>query len=569
MKSRTSFFNATALRKDITRFAPVWALYSVFLLLCLTVITDFDGARASIASSFRSTIKGMSVVSLCYALLNAELLYGDLYRVKMCNALHALPLRREGWLAVHTAAGLLFAFVPNALVALVSAVLLLDYAAAALWWMLAADLMYLFFFALATLSAQCAGNRFALAAVYFICNFLSLIVAWALNSLYLPLLRGVELDYSGFERFCPVVYMMEFSYASVGKDQVHLEAGWGYLGVCAAVALVLFAAALLLYRRRKLESAGDFVAVPWLKPVLLVIYTLCVGVVFRLFYYLFTGRESVAFLIIGIVIGFFTGQMALQRTVRVFRPKALIGLAALLGALGVSLLVTWLDPFGRVGYIPGADRIEQVQISGYTLHMLTEKSDFATVTALHEALLESPESDSGTRISLEYTLKNGKKLSRSYCVSQERAAQLAELRTLYCKPSYFFGELGDDPQALFKAVKLIYGYSCEGEFSEFYITDAADRQGLLEAILSDIADGSMIQSRIFHSGDSSILYGLEVQYTVRNADGFPEDTTAGISVYADCKNTLAWLNANVPRISAAQAGSDTDPQTSIRRNGSD
>ena len=33
MKLRTSFFNGTVLRKDITRFAPVWGLYSIFTLM--------------------------------------------------------------------------------------------------------------------------------------------------------------------------------------------------------------------------------------------------------------------------------------------------------------------------------------------------------------------------------------------------------------------------------------------------------------------------------------------------------------------------------------------------------
>ena len=33
MKSRTSFFNPTALKKNLTRFAPAWALYGIGLLL--------------------------------------------------------------------------------------------------------------------------------------------------------------------------------------------------------------------------------------------------------------------------------------------------------------------------------------------------------------------------------------------------------------------------------------------------------------------------------------------------------------------------------------------------------
>ena len=43
MKSRTSFFNTTVLRKDITRFAPAWGLYLTgMLLICLTLFTEED-----------------------------------------------------------------------------------------------------------------------------------------------------------------------------------------------------------------------------------------------------------------------------------------------------------------------------------------------------------------------------------------------------------------------------------------------------------------------------------------------------------------------------------------------
>ena len=33
MKSRTSFFNKTLFRKNVTRFAPIWGIY----LLCLLI----------------------------------------------------------------------------------------------------------------------------------------------------------------------------------------------------------------------------------------------------------------------------------------------------------------------------------------------------------------------------------------------------------------------------------------------------------------------------------------------------------------------------------------------------
>ena len=40
MKSRTSFFNITLFKKDITRFAPLWVLYTVAMsLMMLTTYT--------------------------------------------------------------------------------------------------------------------------------------------------------------------------------------------------------------------------------------------------------------------------------------------------------------------------------------------------------------------------------------------------------------------------------------------------------------------------------------------------------------------------------------------------
>ena len=42
MKSRTSFFNPTVLKKDLLRYAPVWGLYTVvnFIIFLFTSLAD-------------------------------------------------------------------------------------------------------------------------------------------------------------------------------------------------------------------------------------------------------------------------------------------------------------------------------------------------------------------------------------------------------------------------------------------------------------------------------------------------------------------------------------------------
>ena len=123
MKSRTSFFNGSVLKKDITRFAPVWAIYALFLL------GDFlTGARNDqkeiLAASLADMMRTMSVVNLLYGGVCANMLFGDLFQSRMCNALHSMPMRREGWFLTHVVAGLLFSFVPNVVAAVFQMVLL-------------------------------------------------------------------------------------------------------------------------------------------------------------------------------------------------------------------------------------------------------------------------------------------------------------------------------------------------------------------------------------------------------------------------------------------------------------
>ena len=94
MKSRTLSCELTVLRKDITRFAPVWILYSILLLLIL-MVTYGSNFGWLITSALGGTSYALAIINFCYGLINAQLLFGDLFRGPMANALHALPLRRE------------------------------------------------------------------------------------------------------------------------------------------------------------------------------------------------------------------------------------------------------------------------------------------------------------------------------------------------------------------------------------------------------------------------------------------------------------------------------------------
>lgn len=174
MKSRTSFFNGTVLRKDITRFCPVWIIF--LILNILPTLGNISTAlmiqeKNSLAAQLAQDTDSWALISFVYAIVCALLLFGDLFKSRMCNALHALPLRRESWFATHALAGLLFFLVPSALVALICLPFLGQYWFVAPLWLLAATIMFLFFFALAIFCVMLTGGRFAASAVYLLINF--------------------------------------------------------------------------------------------------------------------------------------------------------------------------------------------------------------------------------------------------------------------------------------------------------------------------------------------------------------------------------------------------------------
>ena len=114
MKSRTSLFNATVLKKDITRFCPLWIIFSVMQVMTAlgSIGADLFIGNNFIAYNLAISTGTMAIQALFYALVCALLLFGDLFKGRLCNALHALPVRRESWFATHALAGLLFFLVP-------------------------------------------------------------------------------------------------------------------------------------------------------------------------------------------------------------------------------------------------------------------------------------------------------------------------------------------------------------------------------------------------------------------------------------------------------------------------
>jgi ABC-2 type transport system permease protein len=575
MKLKTSFFNSAVLKKDITRFAPLWGLYTVFMLLFLFLIQGDNIEPARFAADAPYIMMGMGVVNFVYAGLCAILLFGDLFTSKMCNALHAMPMRREGWFLTHLTAGVLFCVGPNALGTLIACVLLQEYCYLAFLWLAVVLCQFLFFFGVGAFSTQCAGNRLGSVAVYGLFNFLAVLLTFLTATFYTPLLYGMKPNWEELCRYSPTVGFTLSQYVSVEYNNMSsrmefvgfLPEDWRYLFIALAIGLVLLGAAVLLYRRRQMESAGDFIAVKPAAPVFLILYTLCAGAALYFIADVVSNDASAyLFLVIGFAIGFFTGWMLLEKKVNVFKPKRFIGFGVFTLAFFLTIAVATFDPLGITRYVPDADQVKYVTISPYASDyfldergvVLTEREDIEAIVDIHSDLVEN-RTDGDLCIQLRYELKDGRRVERKYFLAgaygngQRLKTYLSRFEAVtghqsiqalmdHIYSAEFYSHyttlphVDICPASEWESMDSKYKYE-SNEWVKVDPTVTNAFKSLLSAIEADCQEGTMAQNWEFHPGQESVG-NLTIRYiTERHTE------IIDITVFADCKNTIAYLKS--------------------------
>ena len=591
MKSRTSSFNPAVFKKDLTRFAPCWGAYLTLLVLVLVTVAGENNAYYRV-QSVQSAIVVMAWVNLIYAAVVAQLLFGDLYNSRLCNALHAMPVTRDGWFLTHSAAGLAFSCLPNLAVALIGLpVLRLEIGwSAVFWWLLAAELEYILYFGTAVLCIMLSGNRLGQLAVYAMISFSGLAAAWLASAIYEPLLYGIQIDMDAFYPFCPLAHFsQQNSLLKVDRMMVEDEfgnfmyyqllsvepgEGWGYLALCAAAGVGALVGALVLYRKRKLECAGDFVAFKPMEPVVQVLVTVFAGGFFHLFGDAFGIGSKYVLIFCGMAVGFFACRMLLMRTNRVFQKKAFLGCGAIMAVFALTLGLTYLDPAGITRWMPELDEVESVTFSetySLTRHNewpfeATEASDIEALLSVHQDCItrEASSQPGGTAeqyytmsLRLEYKLKNGKTVNRFYDIYPgTEAGQI--LKGYYTRPECVLGFREEQAPMMTKYIRSIY---VDGMGEQQYNLESLDLEGMMDAILADCRAGNMAKNRAYHYPNNYDMLGgdydmgvcyLEIDWDHERMGAELQGSSelydiisySSIRVYRSCTNTLNWLEEN-------------------------
>jgi ABC-2 type transport system permease protein len=490
MRSKTSFsettpaagyglINMTMLKKNITRFWPLWGAYLVVWLLILPIsygnsflngAGDANSVARMAGDIYDLAGVGGTIIGGICGILSAMAVFSYLTSSRAVGMMHSLPLRRGALFTTNYLSGYLFMLVPNILVFFVTLAVYSAYGLAGFFvpmcvWLVTVCVLCFFFYSFAVLCAMLTGHILILPAVYVILNGVIIISKFLVRKVFGMLVLGYNGDMSAtkLDFLSPFYYLASFRNWDAGwRDNtgvLHPNFGgwWPVLGYgLAAVAIVGIAFAI--YRRRHSESAGDVVAVPVLKPVFK--YCMGFGLVITLGLLLttiFKGRAYGASLslimflcmLVSAFLGYFAAEMLIHKSLRVFKRgwKGFIIFCAVFAAL---FCCVEFDMSGFETHIPATADISGVDvyspsIRNYSAHLFEDEAGIEAVRSMHEVLTKhkreldkaqnspdykysemaptleykyapSLELSSVERVILTYTLKSGKTITRRYYV---------------------------------------------------------------------------------------------------------------------------------------------------------
>lgn len=610
MKSKTSCFNTTIFRKNFAHFWPIWVIYLCYLLLVLPVniwlsasasryndsLMQLSKPYLVIGGALRQSISPFPVFLASVAMALAVFSY--LYSARNANMMHSFPVNRFELYVTNYLSGLVFlilpeviAFVTAVLVCLSSQIICIQYLFV---WLVYLVGVTFFAYSFAVLVAMFTGQVFAMPVYYFILNYLYVGCLYIVNLLIGLISYGISGSWNPGATciLSPLYYINNnIRVKEIYEDGVVTGIsvrGGNLVAIYALAGLVIMVTAYQLYKRRRIETAGDLISIGFVKPVFRWGVALCGGALLSV---LLTGllsevRKVNTFLCIaaGIVICgflcFFIAEMMLQKSFRVFRKKRILEWVGFTVAAVFILTLFKLDVFGIEQYIPKESEIKKAFIFlDYPIQLTDE--DLSELLSVHEQIIASKKEylavtskeKVSNYVTFRYFLKNGRLVERRYplpiseeyindetkptgkIISWEKSPEILKSRILginYESNDYYTG--------------FVDLYSDGGE-SNSHVLNEEQLEELIAAIEEDIDEGNYNSSYLGSISDvDSITYfnGISLSYYNKNpsydiwdyynnysySGSYPQTSfgteldsgSAYISFGPDCIHTIDALN---------------------------
>lgn len=450
MRSKTSFFNKTVFKKNIMLFWPLVICYLVYGIVKVPG-TLWMGIRQQTAAGYAQcltdslSLEADFYAAAAMALISGMLLFGYLFKAESANMMHALPVTRTELFFTNVISGFFFMFVPQILVFLVTMLVSLSHRITQVQyigiWLLSVMGVSFFLYAVVCFCVAFTGQLFALPVYFVVVNFLALGISTGVRAVLSFLGYGISYSatpdvfllriLSPFDYLCSHVRIRAY-YALNAKGEyvvsaIRYNGGKVVLGYLFA-ACILYLLAWYGYKKRRLESAGDLLTFPWVKPVFRWGVGVCIGYMAAALLADFLQvvfipvTEILFYVLVNLFafLGFFIAEMFVQKSFRVFTRKRFKEYGLFFAFTLVSFAGLLLSSRLMEQSIPKEEQIAGAYIEmNYPVQFLGD--DIKKVTDLQKELIQNKKDfryagsmDNDVSVFISYRLKNGKYIHREY-----------------------------------------------------------------------------------------------------------------------------------------------------------
>lgn len=592
MKSGISLFDKGIAKNLFRRYWPLWAAYLLLLLIMLPASMYSSAANRSdtiwLNEDILRSAQTLLYVSFAGAALSALAVFGFMYSSRSCSLICSMPVRRETVFVTATVMGLLPLLLSELLTFGVSALLLSGFEQIELrylaQWLAVGLLSSTAFFGMAAFCAMLTGSAPVMPALFAVLNVAAYVAEGAVRALLGVFIYGFCYDRTGFTWLSPIVQMdtrmdvipvySEAGRAAQGMPEGFMLTGMDWLAGYCAAGIVLLALALLLFRRRRMETAGDVVALSILKPVFKYCMAFGGAVVFACIMNewvfdnaaqgLLGAAVAAVMMLLGAAIGYYAAEMLMQKSLDVFRGNVK-GCAIVCAVLLVTAAVCEFDLFGYETRVPAAEAVEYVEL-GFVDGNITEPENIQAVVDMHRQIIEHKSQNESAEdrygLPVIYMLRDGSQLSRIYELDRsETAAEDPEsdlmLWQRICNSPEVTGyrtsfgmPVNEDTLSYCNIVSS--GLDDEGEYvgSQIKLDTDEALELYYECMLPDIADGHLAgywavpNNEYYDTKTNTTIYIELVDRENTQYEDKGKYASIDFEVQMDSERCLSWLAEN-------------------------
>lgn len=585
MRSKTSLFSPGLSRNILSRFWPLWLIYLGVLLVQLPVTASGYLAPGVSVRHTMDRILQLSVDVAGYAMIASVLsvmaAFSYLYSKRSCSLINSLPVRRECAFVTACLTGLLPLLLAELLTWLIAlGVFAGSEIARPEWlsnWLLIALLSTMASYGFAVFCAMLTGHILVLPVLFLVLNVAAYVLEALVQTLLRTLVYGYDSSGASISWLSPLPYASDAlrviaDQAAGSLEPEHILLGMDSLAIYAVIGVLLTVPALLLYRRRKTECAGDVVAIKALEPVFKYCASLYAALGLGALLAETTDNalgsgplESAVLallLALGAALGYYAAEMLLEKSLRVFLTR-MRGLLIVWAVLLLGVAAIELDLAGYERRVPETEEIQSVTLVNDG-RVAGDAESIELTRRIHQTAIANEEhnreADSTGVIHIRYDLKDGSSLGRSYRVDKSRdwvdnsgRSEFALCRELYMLPQnkellLKAGEIKAE-NIVFCEVQQLLDMSDEFtlNYEQLRLSPQQAEELYTRCILPDTQD-SMLGTRWFYMDEEAYETRSDTSLYIHSDSGYgPEygPYVFSVDITMDAERSIAWLEDNL------------------------